>query len=62
MSATQILDKLIENNAMINELMLQIQNEAWPPKRIEYAKRAAVVQCSQSALIDALSKFDLSKI
>ena len=62
MTATQILKKLVENNAMINELMQQIENEVWPPKRIEYAKRAAVLQCSQSALIGGLSQYDLSKI
>lgn len=62
MTATQILKKLVENNTMINGLMLQIKNEVWPPKRIEYAKRAATLQCSQSALIDELSQYDLSKV
>lgn len=57
MTAKQMFQKLKQNTAAIDGLMVQIEAEVWPPKRIELAKRAAQLQVSNSDLVERLDKY-----
>lgn len=59
MTAKQMFQKLKQNTAAIDGLMVQIEAESWPPKRIELARRAAQLQMCNSDLVERLDKYDV---